>query len=176
MPDHVVCAFILQTGKFSHNSQHPVILNISNRRAQLIAFLLRPCARHRQLSREIAAMRLELAALSPATEYTKCVKLERRILAAQSEQNNLGTSDATRQLIVRYAVPYGSQLLLSLVLVAISILYRYVPVVVFGDRYNFAPFSWLMGFPTGVTGAVSVPFWIFVSSFVAKSVASLCGQ
>lgn len=143
---------------------------------QLIAYLLSPGGRQRQLEREIAALRAQLATLSMTDNYIEYVKLERRINAAEKQRTSGGAQQVTRTLLIRYGLSYGSQVLLSLVLVAISILYRYVPVIVLGDQFNFAPFAWLMRFPTGVTGAVSVPFWIFVSSFAAKNVASMCGQ
>lgn len=142
---------------------------------QLIAFLLRPSRQERQHLADVAAMRHQLATISMATDYTAYVKLERRIVAAKHAEKTRKSQQVTRTLVIKYGLSYGSQALLSLVLLAVSLWYRYVPVLVLGDRFNFAPFAWLMRFPTGVEGAVSVPFWTFVSSFVAKGVASVCG-
>lgn len=111
-----------------------------------------------------------------SAEYTAYVKLERRIAAAERAAAAEQKASVTHQLLIRYGLSYGTQALLSTALVALSLWYRAQPVIVMGDRFNFAPFGWLMAFPTGVAGAVSVPFWTFVSSFVAKGVASACGQ
>lgn len=143
---------------------------------QLIAYLLSPSRQQRKHAAEVAAMREQLATISMASDYTAYVKLERRIAAAEREQGASASQQLTRTLVTRYGLSYGSQALLSLILFGMSLWYRSVPVLVLGDRFNFAPFAWLMRFPTGVEGAVSVPFWVFVSSFVAKGVASVCGH
>lgn len=105
-------------------------------------------------------------------EYTIYVKTERKILTVQTRLKTLKSGKQTKNLIVQYGVPYGSQLCLTLVLIGLSIFYRYTPVIVFDDRFDFVPFGGLIKFPTGIEGAVSVPFWIFVNSFVSKHVAS----
>lgn len=105
-------------------------------------------------------------------DYTAYIKLERKMQAAKTARQNLETSKLPLSLLIRY----GTQALLATLLIGLSIVYRYVPVIVLGDYFNFAPFGWLMRFPTGISGAVSAPFWIFVNSFVWKGVASACGQ
>lgn len=105
-------------------------------------------------------------------DYTAYIKLERKVQAAKTARQQLETGKLPRSSLIRY----GTQALLALILVVLSIVYRYVPVIVLGDQFNFAPFGWLMRFPTGISGAVSAPFWIFVNSFVWKGVASACGQ
>lgn len=139
---------------------------------QIIALATRPGAEHRQLTAEIVSLRKQLATLSLKDDYTTYIKTERKIKAAQTARDQLGSGKMSRSLVIKY----GSQALLTLTLVGISITYRYVPVIVLGDQFNFTPFGWLMTFPTGISGAVSVPFWIFVNSFVSKGVASAVGQ
>lgn len=127
----------------------------------------------KQLSNEIATMKRELEDIPMRKEYTAYVKLERKILATQTKLNNLRSGNQTQKLILQYGIPYGCQFLLSFVLIVISIMYRYTPIIVFdGYNYNFTPFGCLMRFPTGVDGAVSVPFWIFMNSYVSRHVAS----
>lgn len=105
-------------------------------------------------------------------DYTAYIKLERKVQAAKTARQQQEVGKGPRTLLIRY----GTQALLALMLVGLSIVYRYVPVIVLGDHFNFTPFGWLMRFPTGISGAVSAPFWIFVNSFVWKGVASACGQ
>lgn len=106
-------------------------------------------------------------------EYTAYVKQERKIVTAQTKLNELRGAKQTKNLVYQYGIPYGCQLALSFVLLIISIAYRYTPVVVFdGQQYDFVPFGSLIKFPTGIDGGVSVPFWIFVNSFMSRHVAS----
>lgn len=127
----------------------------------------------KELTKEIANLKKELENIPIRKEYTVYVKVERKILAAQTKLNNSRSTKQTRSLILQYGIPYGSQFVLSLVLVIISIFYRYTPVIVFDTyRYNFVPFGGLIRFPTGVDGGVSVPFWIFVNSYVSRHIAA----
>lgn len=105
-------------------------------------------------------------------EYTKYVKTERKIVAVQTKLNALRSEKQTKNLAYQYGIPYGTQFALSFVLLVLSIAYRYTPVIVFDGQYDLVPFGALIRFPTGIDGAVSVPFWIFVNSFVSKHVAS----
>lgn len=139
---------------------------------QVIAFLVAPTWEERKLQDEINQLKAELANISMREEYTIYVKTERKILTVQTRLNTLKSGKQTKNLIVQYGVPYGSQFCLTLVLIGLSIFYRYTPVIVFDDRFDFVPFGGLIKFPTGIEGAVSVPFWIFVNSFVSKHVAS----
>lgn len=110
------------------------------------------------------------------SEYTSYVKVERKIVTAQAKLNETRTESQTKKLMFQYGVPYGFQILLSLTLLLITIIYRYTPVVIFdGAKYDFIPFGAIIRFPTGLNGAVSVPFWIFVNNYVSRHVASYVG-
>lgn len=122
---------------------------------------------------ELAKLKKDLEDIPMRKEYTTYVKQERKILTTQTKLNDLRGAKQTKNLIYQYGVPYGCQFFLSFVLLVISIAYRYTPVVVFdGHQYDFVPFGSLIRFPTGIEGGVSVPFWIFVNSFVSRHVAS----
>lgn len=107
------------------------------------------------------------------TEYTNYVKTERKMVAAQTKLNECRSKRQTRSLVIQYAVPYGLQFIMSFVLFVVSIVYRYTPVITLDHKqFDLVPFGPLVRFPTGVVGAVSVPFWIFVSSYVSKHLSS----
>lgn len=139
----------------------------------MIAFLTSPAREEKDLVNEVKAIKDELEDIPMRQEYTTYVKTERKLLAAQTKLNSLRTERQTKSLLVQYGITYGSQFIITLALVIISIMYRYTPVIVF-DRYqyDFVPFGGLIKFPTGIDGSVSVPFWIFVNSFVSKHAAS----
>lgn len=131
-----------------------------------------PSREERRLQDEINELKTELSDISLRREYTQYVKIERKIVAVQTKLNGLQSGKNTKKLMLQYGVPYGGQFVLSLVLLGLSIYYRYTPVIVFDDRFDFVPFKGLIRFPTGVEGALSVPFWVFVNSFVSKHAAS----
>lgn len=127
----------------------------------------------KQLTQEIADLKKELESIPMRKEYTAYVKIERKIVTTQTKLNNLRTGRQTKNLALQYGIPYGSQIALSFALVVISIMYRYTPVIVFDTyQYQFMPFGPLIRFPTGIDGGVSVPFWIFINSYVSRHLAS----
>lgn len=135
--------------------------------------MTRETAEQRQLRDQIAKMKVELEGISMREEYTAYVKLDRKILAAQSRLDQSKSGDRTQNLIIQYALPYGMQYLLSFALIVVSFVYRYTPALIFADaKYNFTPFGRFIQFPTGIDDAVSVPFWIFMNSYVSRHIAS----
>lgn len=122
---------------------------------------------------EIEKLRAELESIPMRQEYTAYVKVERKIVTAQTKLNETRTANQSKKLMFQYGVPYGSQFLLSAILLLITILYRYTPVAIFDEnQYDFIPFGAIIRFPTGLNGAVSVPFWIFVNNYVSRHIAS----
>lgn len=122
---------------------------------------------------ELAKLKKELEDIPMRQEYTTYVKIERKIVTAQAKLNETRKESQTKKLMFQYGVPYGFQILLSLILVLITFTYRYTPVVIFdGTQYDFIPFGAIIRFPTGLNGAVSVPFWIFINNYVSRHAAS----
>lgn len=142
-------------------------------RMQIVAVLTSASSEEKQLLEEIAKLKVELDDIPMRKEYTSYVKIERKIVAAQGKLNELRSGNQTRKLMFSYGIPYGLQALFSVVLLLITIVYRYTPIVVFnGSQYDFIPFGSILRFPTGIDGAVSVPFWIFVNNYVSRHAAS----
>lgn len=107
------------------------------------------------------------------TEYTAYVKIERKIVTSQAKLNETRQANQTKKLMFQYGIPYGFQAALSITLLVITITYRYTPLLVFDQsQYDFIPFGAIIRFPTGIDGAVSVPFWIFVNNYVSRQIAS----
>ena len=140
---------------------------------QIVKFLSGPSREEKQLTDEITDLKAELADISMRTEYTNYVKCERKVVTLQKRLNDMRNSKQSNNLLFKYGVPYGSQALLTFGLFVMSLYYRNIPVFVFDDqKFDLVPFAGLIRFPTGVDGAISVPFWIFVNSFVLKHAAS----
>lgn len=140
---------------------------------QIISLLTSATTEEKQLQDEVTKLKQELEDIPMREEYTAYVKIERKIVTAQAKLNNSRQANQTRKLMFQYGVPYGCQAVLSATLLLITIIYRYTPIVVFnGTQYDFIPFGAILRFPTGVDGAISVPFWIFVNNYVSRHVAS----
>lgn len=132
-----------------------------------------PSNQEKLLVTELAKLKKELEDIPMRQEYTTYVKIERKIVTAQAKLNETRKESQTKKLMFQYGVPYGFQILLSLILVLITFTYRYTPVVIFdGTQYDFIPFGAIIRFPTGLNGAVSVPFWIFINNYVSRHAAS----
>lgn len=117
-------------------------------------------------------MRQQQSKLSMRDDYTAFVRLDRKINETQAHLMDRKTKLANKKLVLKYGLSYATYGVLTFVLIVISFLYRTTPVIVFDGRFDFTPFGFIMRFPTGISGAVSIPFWIFVNSFVSKNIAS----
>lgn len=140
---------------------------------QIVSYLSAATWKEKLLLDQIKQLKDELEDIPMRSEYTKYVKTERKIAAVQTELSTMRSKKQTKNLALQYGIPYGTQFTLSFVLLVLSIVYRYTPVIMFdGQQFDLVPFGALLRFPTGIDGAVSVPFWIFVNSFVSKHLAS----
>lgn len=144
-----------------------------NRFSQIIRFVTRPGAAERKLKATIANHHSELKKISMKDDYIKYVKIERQIVAVETELRNVAAAKQLKNSLLRNVITYGAQFVFMVALFIISIYHRNTPVIIIGrDKFDFQPFAALMRFPTGIRGAVSVPFWIFVNSFVLKGIST----
>ena len=104
--------------------------------------------------------------------YSDYVRQERKIVALEVEIQQRSEKDVLKAFLVKYGINYGYKIILSSILLVIVFMYRKHAVIVFSDQYDFAPFSGLISFPSGVQNSVSVPFWIFVNNFSFRHIAS----
>lgn len=125
----------------------------------------------RTLKATIREQRAELAGIPMMKDYTTYVKLERKIVENEEKLKKIYNENQMKKTILKYGLSYGLNALFTLSLVFISIYHRRSPIMEFPKHYNFTPFTGLMSFPTGAENAVSVPFWIFASTFVMRSFA-----
>ncbi|KAL9694312.1 hypothetical protein quinque_013597 [Culex quinquefasciatus] len=144
---------------------------VSKLTKNLLSFLLRDSPETRALKAESDQIRRELSRISMRDNYTGYVKVERKLVAVDTQLGEAKSKDSSRRTIYEFGLRWGLYGVLAFVLVVISIFYRYTPVVVFGDNFSFDPFGRVLSFPTGVPNAVSTVFWIVVNNFVARTVA-----
>lgn len=141
--------------------------------SQIVLLLTTTSSEEKRLQNEITKLKQELEDIPIRKEYTAYVKVERKIVAAQAKLNEHRQASQTKKLMFQYGIPYGCQAILSITLLVITIIYRYTPILVFnGSQFDFIPFGAILKFPTGIDGAISVPFWIFVNNYVSRHIAS----
>lgn len=154
--------------KFPHND---LLFVLHSKFFQILSFLSRDSSEIKKLKEEILNLKQQLAKISMRENYISYVKVERKITTLEAKINE-SKNDQGKQLILKYALNYGIQFVFGSILVIISLYYRYNPVIVFEDRFNFSPFTSIMNFPTGINNAISVPFWIFVNNYVSRTISS----
>lgn len=126
----------------------------------------------RELKRDVSALQKELTKTSMRDNYTDYVKIERNIQNLQMKIQESNNSDVVKNFLIKYGINYGTQAVLSLILVVITLCYRKHAVIVFSDKYNFSPFSKIISFPSIIPNSVSVPFWIFCNNYAFRHIGS----
>ena len=138
---------------------------------QLLVSLDGPTASQKVARARIKHLKEELSKIKVTENFAGHMKIQRQICAEQAK------ADQTAEIKMnnfwkKLVLDYGIDALQGFVLVCFSFFYRSYPVIEFGDKFNFTPFTTVMMFPTGINGAISVPFWILINSIVAKNVIS----
>ncbi|XP_055371775.1 guided entry of tail-anchored proteins factor 1 [Condylostylus longicornis] len=139
----------------------------------LKTYLTKPSEKQQELKRQISILEKELDGINMSLNYTDWVKKQRQIFLLQRELPPPLSKQTLLNEAINFGLGYVFQILGSFILIIVSIYYRYVPVIVFDDKFNFSPFGKMIAFPTGVNNAISVPFWIFVTNFTTRCVANI---
>lgn len=116
-------------------------------------------------------IRRELSKISMRDNYIEYIQTERKLVELEAQMTAQRNKFNWLKVAYEYSIKYGLYAILTLVLIIISIVHRYTPVLVFGENFRFEPFGKVLNFPTGVPNAVSTVFWIVVNNFVARTVA-----
>lgn len=119
---------------------------------------------------ELRTLKLELSKINMRQDYINYVKSERKILAIQQTLKMFDEKYQRSHL----KIMHGTNGALTFILIVISIYYRYEPILIFDSttKFDLIPFGTIMSFPTGINGAVSIPFWILITRCVTEHFAS----
>lgn len=104
-------------------------------------------------------------------DYIEYVRIERKINKIEAEVLAQSSSRQTEIYFIKYGLNYGLKFLLGFSLFVITIMRRDEAVIVFSERFNFAPFSRIISFPCKLENSISMPFWAFVNNYVFRSLA-----
>jgi CHD5-like protein len=104
--------------------------------------------------------------------YTEYVKIERKINKIDMEILELDSSDVFKNFLIKYGVNYGVKFAIGISLFLVTVLNRKQAVIVFSEKFDFAPFSQIISYPSNIENSISLPFWVFVNNYVFRQIAS----
>lgn len=102
--------------------------------------------------------------------YVEYVKLERRLNDIEVKIELEKKNESMKQF-ANVGVNYAAKILLGFSLFIVIIFNRSQPVIVFSDKFNFAPFSKIISYPSSIENSISLPFWVFVNNYVFRQLA-----
>lgn len=124
------------------------------------------------LRTELRDLKAEQNTISMSDEFSKYFKLQRKIEKLGQDVKQRGSARNQKISAITMAVQIGSQIFQVLMICLIIYLFRNEPLLEFSSAWFF-PFQKLVGFPTGVGGAVGIGFWIFVCNSVINRTSRL---
>lgn len=103
--------------------------------------------------------------------YVEYVKLERKLneIDAAIEQEKKSQSFT---FLTTIGLNYVAKFIFGFALFLVIIFNRHEAVIVFSEKFNFAPFSSIISYPSNVKNSISLPFWVFVNNYVFRQLAS----
>lgn len=117
-------------------------------------------------------MKKDLDKISMQDNYIEYVKIERKMIKLDKAILELNENDVVKNFLVKYGVNYGVKFIIGLALFLVTIFNRKYAVIVFSEKFNFAPFSGIISYPSNIDNSISLPFWVFVNNYVFRQIAS----
>ncbi|KYB27573.1 Glycine--tRNA ligase-like Protein [Tribolium castaneum] len=100
-------------------------------------------------------------------EFAKYSKLQRRINVIDRELEQIKGDKPTNSFVVQLGFTYGVKLVFALLLILLSLYYRYTPVLYLGDKISLTPFTNFICYPNDAN-YVSFYFWAMCCVTVAR--------
>lgn len=104
--------------------------------------------------------------------YTEYVKIERKINKLDIEIKESNEGDVVKNFLLNYGISYGVKFTIGFALFLVTILNRKHAVIVFSEKFNFAPFSGIISYPSNIDNSISLPFWVFINNYVFRQISS----
>ncbi|KAL7022631.1 hypothetical protein ACKWTF_012320 [Chironomus riparius] len=124
------------------------------------------------LKQELVKLKKELKLISMKDDYIAYVRIERQITKLEIELGENIEAQSMHKNLINYGLNYGLKFILGFALFIIVVMNRSEPVIIFSDRFNFAPFSSIMSLASKFDNSISTPFWIFINNYVFRQLAS----
>ncbi|RZB39529.1 uncharacterized protein BDFB_001263 [Asbolus verrucosus] len=134
---------------------------------QILKWLNKQTGKEKDLMSLKIALKNEQSSINMVDQFAKYSKIQRKINSIDEELQQINGKKPTRNFLVQLGFTYGVKSVLVLVLIVLSIYYRYTPVFYLGDKVNLVPFTSLICYPNDVN-YVSFYFWVMCSAAVAR--------
>ncbi|XP_044266122.1 guided entry of tail-anchored proteins factor 1-like [Tribolium madens] len=130
-------------------------------------WLSKQTGREQELQQQKLALKNEQSLLSMVDEFAKYSKLQRRINVIDRELEQIKGEKPTNSFVLQLGFTYGVKLVFALLLIVLSLYYRYTPVLYLGDKVNLMPFTNFICYPNEAN-YVSFYFWVMCCVTVAR--------
>lgn len=104
--------------------------------------------------------------------YTEYVKIERKVNKLEKDIQDSNESDVVKTFLTKYGINYGVKFVIGFALFLVTVMNRKHAVIVFSDKFNFAPFSGIISYPSNIENSISLPFWVFINNYVFRQISS----
>lgn len=105
-------------------------------------------------------------------KYIEYVKIERQINKIDKEIQDSNESDVMKNFLTKNGINYGVKFIIGFSLFLVTVLNRKHAVIVFSEKFDFAPFTRIISYPSNIENSISLPFWVFINNYVFRQIAS----
>ncbi|KAJ8985811.1 hypothetical protein NQ317_012051 [Molorchus minor] len=132
---------------------------------QVLKWINRPSEKENKLTTEKSKLKLEQDQLNMTDNFAKYSKIQRRINIIDKEL--LEYRNEKSNITLQLSLTYGLKFVLGICLAALSIYYRYSPVLKVHSSVDLTPFNHLISYPNE-SNQVSFHFWVLCCSSIAR--------
>ena len=144
-------------------------LNIHARDFQILSWISRTSHAERDLLRKRRELKSEQALVNMVDHFAKYSKIQRKINAIDGDLLKIKNLKPSSSLTIRALLQQGVKVALCLILLCISLIFAYKPVIVFDAHLDLYPLSSVISYPTEEVNAISVHVWALACSAAARS-------
>ncbi|EFX73325.1 hypothetical protein DAPPUDRAFT_307920 [Daphnia pulex] len=131
-------------------------------------FVFKVSDEEKKIREEFRGLRKELTGISAVDEFARYARIQRKMNKLDEQIQSLGQSRMDGRESVRWKLTKAIQVVNGAVLVYLAVTQRYEPVLT-GLTDWFWPLNLLLSYPTGIEGALSIVFWLFICNNACRA-------
>ncbi|XP_035664547.1 guided entry of tail-anchored proteins factor 1-like [Branchiostoma floridae] len=132
----------------------------------VLSYLQRETEGVRQLKEELQRLTMEQDSVSIKDEFPRHARLQRKISKIRDQIKQTGRDKSTLAIKVSWAISAVFYICYGLLMMSLMWRYRREPVLLLPADWLY-PLGGLVAFPSGVSGAVGITFWLVVCNRVS---------
>ncbi|XP_066998997.2 guided entry of tail-anchored proteins factor 1 [Anabrus simplex] len=118
-------------------------------------------SQEKSLQNDEMKIRNEMANISMVDEFAKHARLQRKLIRVQEDLRTAANSRMSSYRKTRLFLSYSAQLVITLTFMAFVWMNYYTLVAVLPSKWLW-PFGFILSWPTGVEGGISIMWWILL--------------